>query len=200
MLNIQNLSFAYLDKPILKNVSFSVYPGELLHVCGANGVGKTTLIKLIAGILTPRQGGLFYDGQPIMENLPAYQQQLCYVSYKLGVNQTLTINEVQKLELHAMQVKNSDDSILHQLSLMHQKNTPCYLLSSGEKRRVALMRLWSTHAPIWLLDEPLIGLDKHTINLLMQLLEQHLSNKGIVILASHQFMPLEHKGYRAYEL
>src|SRR3990167_9854452 len=100
MLKVSALSFDYEDIPLLNQVSFTVEPGQLLHLRGKNGVGKTTLLKLLAGLLQANTGQIFCDEQLIQEALAAYQQNLCYLGHKPGLSALLTIRENYRFGLY----------------------------------------------------------------------------------------------------
>jgi heme exporter protein A len=173
MLQVTRLTFDYSDKLLLQSVDFSVKSGTVLHVKGKNGVGKTTLLKLLAGLLYPIEGEIIYKGKR------------CYVGHQNGVNIRLTPDEHVRLDLGV-----TDDKLLNKaltrLNLNTVRDMPCGLLSAGQKRRMGLLRLLITDAKLWLLDEPLVGLDEASIQILGELIKAHLKQKGSVVLTSHQ--------------
>lgn len=200
MLDIDSLSFDYQDKPLLSQINLSLALGQLLHLKGSNGVGKTTLLKLIAGLLSPRDGEIRYANQPINHNLPAYQQNLCYVGHKTGLSPLLTVRENCFFDLHWRSQTRPDDELLQQFGLQELRDVYCYQLSVGQQKRVSLLRLAMTEAPLWLLDEPLVALDQKTIIAFMTCLKNHLDEGGQVILTSHQLLPLGYFDYQEYML
>ena len=200
MLEVMNMAFDYPEKSVLQGVDLVVNPGTLLHLCGANGSGKTTLLKLLAGLLHPTEGDIRFRGNSISKALSDYQQQLCYVGHKTGISLLLTVRENCQFELRRQLNTPPLDELIPLFSLEGLEDIPCYLLSVGQRRRVGLLRLLMSDAPIWLLDEPLVALDKETITSLMQLLDKHLSRGGLVVLSSHQNLPLRHENYQEYLL
>ncbi|MDF1677524.1 MAG: heme ABC exporter ATP-binding protein CcmA [Legionellaceae bacterium] len=178
MLHVTNLVFDYHDKLLLQNVSFFVKKGIVLHVKGENGAGKTTLLKLLAGLLQPISGEI------------VHKEKLAYVGHQNGVNTRLTPKEHIRCDLNV-----TDDAevnaLLVRLHLHAVRNVPCALLSAGQKRRVGLLRLLVMDAKLWLLDEPLVGLDEAGMQILGDLIRNHLSKAGSVILTSHQILPFD---------
>ena len=159
MLDVIDLDFDYQEQPLLKKVSFHLPQGGLMHLRGANGAGKTTLLKLIAGLYHPSQGQIQFVGQPIAENLEAYHRQLCFVGHKTGVNPYLSIRENCFFDTHYGSYNKDVSDLAELFKLEHHLDTPCGLLSAGQRRQVGLLRLWMSDARLWLLDEPLVALD-----------------------------------------
>ncbi|MDX2346763.1 MAG: heme ABC exporter ATP-binding protein CcmA [Legionella sp.] len=178
MLQVTRLTFDYSDKLLLQNVSFLIEAGTVLHVKGKNGVGKTTLLKLLAGLLHPIEGEIHYDGE------------LCYVGHQNGVNTSLTPDEHLRFDLGVTEKKLITQT-LTRLNLNTVPDMPCGLLSAGQKRRMGLLRLLVTEAKLWLLDEPLVGLDEASIHILGKLINAHLKQHGSVILTSHQALSFD---------
>jgi heme exporter protein A len=200
MLKVNNLEFDYPEKKLLHGVNFTVAPGTLLHLCGANGAGKTTLLKLLAGILQPFHGEILYDGKPIVDDLPAYLQKICYVGHKSGISPLLTVRENCRFELHQVMGGLSFEELMALFSLGGLEEVPCHLLSVGQRRRVALLRLLMSNADLWLLDEPLVALDSEALSIIMDVMNQHLSRGGLIVLTSHQKLPLSQDNYQEYSV
>lgn len=199
MLEVINLEFDYPDKRLLHNVHFSVDRGNLLHLRGANGTGKTTLLKCLAGLMTPSVGEIKYQGDSISRDLAAYQQTICYVGHKSGVSQFLTVREHCHFELKRNPGFKTCDELLELFGLQDIANISCGLLSAGQRRRAGLLRLMMSPAPIWLLDEPLVALDDSSSTILMECFTEHLAKGGLIILTSHQTLPWDSE-YQEYAL
>lgn len=199
MLDVLALSFDYQSKPLLNKVQFSLAAGQLLHLRGSNGTGKTTLLKLLAGLLQPKEGEIHYWGKSISKNRISYQQQLCYVGHKPGLNLLLTVRENCFFDMHWGRRSLTFDNFLAGFGLQDLRDVPCFHLSAGQRRRVGLLRIAMTHAKLWLLDEPLVALDAEAILTLMTCLENHLAEGGQVILTSHQKLSLS-QTYQEYSL
>ncbi|PJD90707.1 MAG: heme ABC exporter ATP-binding protein CcmA [Legionella sp.] len=196
MLSVHQLSFDYpaqtLSKrttPLLHQVSWALASGQMLHIRGANGSGKTTLLKLLAGLFRPDEGHITYDAQDIWSDLSSYQQNIRYLGHKNGLSPALTPIEHGQLDICALPAQSILDALLHQLSLWEVRALPCHLLSAGQKRRVALLRLRMSSAKLWLLDEPLVALDEAGIQVLMSFLQEHIASGGQVVYTSHHPLP-----------
>jgi heme exporter protein A len=200
MLQVHSLTFDYLDKPLLSDVTFSLASGTLLHLCGGNGAGKTTLLKLLAGLLQPQEGSIVWKEKPITDNLHTFQQQVCYVGHKLGLSLELTIRENCFFDLHWQRKAISFSDLLERFDLMDFADTPCFQLSQGQRRRVALLRIAMTDACLWLLDEPLVALDKESTLTLITCFQEHLAKNGCIIMTSHQNLPDSFGNYEVYSL
>lgn len=200
-LKVKNVSFDYSNQPLLEHLQFMVDTGCLLHVRGDNGSGKTTLLKLLSGMLFPHEGDICFNQQSIYKNMRAYQQNICYVGHKTGVNQLLTVRENCRFELqhHASSFLDCN-KWMKDWGLENEQDTPCNRLSAGQRRRVGLMRLSMSRAPIWILDEPLIALDQQTIVFLMKTMQHHLAGGGLIILTSHQDLPQRFEYHQEYFL
>lgn len=200
MLEVTNLYFDYSDRPLLRKVQFQLAPSVLLHLHGHNGAGKTTLLKLIAGLLQPTQGDIRYQGRLIAKDLDAYHKQISYVGHKTGVSQLLTVSEQCKLQYQPDGVLQSYDTLLQQFGLQGLAHVSCALLSVGQRRRVGLLRLFMSNASLWLLDEPLVGLDKASIECLVNCFERHLDRGGHIVISSHQTIPIKRQYCQDYRL
>lgn len=200
MLELVELDFDYQDKPLLSNISFHLPAGGLLHLKGANGVGKTTLLRLIAGLHQPAEGQIRFYGQAINDDLTAYQRQLCFVGHKTGINPYLTLRENCFFDLHydaKTQDVNQLASVFH---LTPYLDYPCGLLSAGQRRQAGLLRMWMSDKSLWLLDEPLVALDETALATVMAKIEEHRSQGGAVLLTSHQNLPFNKTDYMEYSL
>lgn len=198
MLDLIDLHFDYPDRHVLKGVSLSVNAGQLMHLRGNNGAGKTTLLKLLAGIIQPTKGDIYYEGGSIHKDITTYQNMLCYIGHKTGVSQVLTIRENCHFDLLYGRNGLSYNELIRAFALEGLDDVICGMLSAGQRRRVGLLRLLMSDARIWLLDEPLVALDQQTISILMSFVQQHLAKGGLIILTSHQTLPLKKENYQEY--
>lgn len=181
MLNVRALQFDYGDRALLQNINFSLEAGAVLHIKGANGAGKTTLLKLLAGLLHPAAGQINHKNK----------QHVCYVGHKPGVNLRLTPREHVRLDLSTNLSKLGIDRALQRLRLADIQDTPCGLLSAGQRRRVGLLQLLNSDALLWLLDEPLVALDQANMQILGDVLLTHVGTGGAVVFTSHQPLPFD---------
>ena len=190
MLNVNSIVFDYPDVRLLQDISFTVNAGCMLHLQGGNGSGKTTLLKLLAGLIRPEEGHIDYDGVSIHNDISSYQRRLGYVGHKTGVSRCLTVQEHCRFELQNDGLGLSMEELMEAFSLDGLQDVECGLLSQGQRRRVGLLRLLMSDASLWLLDEPLVALDKQAVDSLTQFIHIHLARGGQVVLTSHQPLPL----------
>lgn len=198
MLDVKHLCFDYDDKSLLHNIEFNLDSGCMLHLRGSNGAGKTTLLKLLAGMLKPHCGEIYYQQQPIVRDISAYQRMLCYVGHKAGISQLLTVRENCYFSLQRTINVTAFDELLVRFALSELDDVPCGVLSAGQRRRVGLLKLMMSDATLWLLDEPLVALDQHAIELLMECFKEHLLSGGQIVVTSHQTIPLSDMPYQEY--
>src|SRR4051812_7774944 len=98
MLQVNSLTYDCLERPLLRKVQWSLLKGRLLHLQGTNGVGKSTLLRLLAGLLQPLSGSIYWNGQPIVDAMPTFQKKIAYIGHKLGLSLELSIRENYALE------------------------------------------------------------------------------------------------------
>ncbi|MFI4919207.1 MAG: heme ABC exporter ATP-binding protein CcmA [Legionellales bacterium] len=200
MLNVIKLEFDHQDQSLLRKINFHVPVGGLLHLRGANGTGKTTLLKLIAGLYAPSSGEIQFLGQSIIQNTVEYQKKICFVGHKSGVNLHLTVRENCLFDLNYSAKHQDLLELAAVFKLEAHLDKLCGLLSAGQRKQVGLLRLWMSQSPLWLLDEPLVALDDSAILTLMAQLDRHRKRGGAIILTSHQDLPLNALDYQEYLL
>lgn len=171
------------ERVLFRDLSFVVQPGEGLLVTGPNGAGKTSLLRQIAGLLPLTAGRLSLEGAKPDAELP----ELChYVGHLNGIKTSFTVRE--NLAFWADFLGENDGSVpraLGAFGLTPLADFPAGLLSAGQKRKVALSRLYAAPRPIWLLDEPQVSLDAPSLKLLEAAIKEHLEAGGIAMVASH---------------
>lgn len=200
MLRVLDLAFDYQDQALLQGVNLQVQAGGLVHLRGANGVGKTTLLQLLAGLLFPQHGAIEFHGQNIHANLSAYQKQICFVGHKSGLNPYLTLRENCIFDMHFDESSTNLEELASLFALNKQMDKLCGILSAGQKRQASLLRLSMTKASFWILDEPFVALDQCAVQKLMQCIEDKRKEGGSVILSSHQALPWDRSDYQEYAL
>lgn len=186
------------ERTIFRGVDFSLDPGEMLQVSGANGSGKSSFLRLIAGLLRPAAGTLHLDGVSIAADWPILQAQLLYIGHLDPVKPAFSVAEnltfwmgLMGRELHYKRGRGGGlategaHSALRATGIAGLADIPARFLSSGQKRRLNLARLVATPRPLWLLDEPAVGLDQAAGELLADLIGRHRASGGLVIAASH---------------
>jgi heme exporter protein A len=173
-------------RPVFGDLFFSVAEGELLAVTGPNGAGKSTLLRLIAGLLRPAVGTLLLEpaGEDGIGRLAHYLGHLDALKPSLSLADNLAYWQ----RLFGAQQMRIDEA-LDAVGLSGLGGLPVSTLSAGQKRRAAIARLVLSHRPIWLLDEPLTGLDAHAEIMLGRLIDRHRGEGGLAIVATHRDLP-----------
>lgn len=205
LLEVKNVVFDYFDglherDPLLSNISFEVTSGTMLHVTGINGSGKSTLLKLLAGIYLPHSGEIRFNDQRINSQLAQYQMQLAYVGHRSGFSNGLTVMENCLYDLKCDTTPTLILEWLERFQLLSKKNQQCGLLSAGQRRRLSLLRLFLSKTMLWIIDEPLVGLDTQSMFSFLDAVEYHLQKGGMVIFTSHQSLERNILGYMEYRL
>jgi len=179
---------------VLDDISFSIGGGAVTQVTGPNGSGKTSLLRIIAGISLPDDGSVLWHGQPIDTVRADYHSQLLYLGHKAGISGALTPREnlAAFLQLrHSTPDIAALDNVLADLGLGARLDLPCRWLSAGQQRRVALARLVLEPAALWILDEPLNALDTDGVAWVVERIQAQAEAGGSVIFTTHQAMRLQ---------
>ena len=188
MLLANNIVFNRDNKKILNQINLTISSQKIIHVTGNNGAGKTTLLKILTNILEPEEGGVFWDGKNIKKNPFIFYKNLTYVMDRTSANANLTVDENiffwMRLFSSSRSIKEIE-SILELLSLYQHKNTLVSSLSYGEIKKLELARLIIEQKKVWILDEPYIGLDQVSTNLISETIINHARLGGMVIFTSH---------------
>lgn len=196
VISITNLSVVKRDRLLFENLNFAVERGALLYVKGQNGAGKTSMLRVLAGLVAPDSGQVYFCQQNINDCREDYHQNLVYFGHKLGINLTLSAVENLQYWCKQHQVVISVDTIfntLAQLNLVGLEDIPVASLSAGQQRRVALARFWfKQDAQLWILDEPFTALDTQGIELISKQITTFLGGGGAVIMTSHQALHLDY--------
>jgi heme exporter protein A len=180
------------DRCLFRNVDFAVESGELLVLEGANGSGKTSLMKAIVGMLELETGVLEWNGTPVGEQRQVFHGSLVWLAHRVGLKADLTLVENLRFEA-ALRPQASPDmeSVLERLGLTRLKPLPLRSLSAGQQRRVALARILLADVPLWLMDEPFTNLDRAGRGLVLRLVTEHLEKGGMCIMAAHQDIEID---------
>jgi heme exporter protein A len=192
MLTAEGLAVFRGERLVFRDLSFRVDAGGALVLAGPNGSGKSTLLRLLAGLVRPIAGRLLWDGADALADLAEHGQRVAYVGHLDAVKPGLTV--VENLRFAAQVAGRDVWDALEALALRELAELPARMLSAGQKRRLALSRLALTAAPLWLLDEPTIGLDTASIGRFGDLMSGHLAGGGMVVAATHVPLPLEGAG------
>ncbi|WP_323814574.1 cytochrome c biogenesis heme-transporting ATPase CcmA [Cellvibrio sp. NN19] len=190
LLELRNLACERDDRLLFSGLDLQVHAGDVIQIGGPNGAGKTTLLRAIAGISTDFHGQIFYTGQPLSEAAWDFAGDSLYLGHLPGIKKALT--PAENLEWYKAQsgVAIAINDALAAVGLYGYEDTPCYQLSAGQLRRVALARLHLSRARIWILDEPFTAIDKVGVSQLEALIAQHCAKGGAAILTSHQDLTL----------
>jgi heme exporter protein A len=181
-----NLSCQRGGRTVFDGLSFSLGPGEALLVSGPNGAGKTSLLRQIAGLLPLAAGRLALEGSTADAERPELSQ---YVGHLNAVKASFSVRENLSFWAEYLGGGGSLDRALAAFGLTPLAELPAGLLSAGQKRKLALSRLFAAPRPIWLLDEPQVSLDTASLRALDTAIKDHLDGGGIALVASHT--PLE---------
>jgi heme exporter protein A len=181
------------DRLLFRGLDLELGAGEIVWLRGTNGRGKTTLLRLLAGLSTPAEGEVRVQGQPLSAAAPQWRRDLAYIAHANALKDDLLAHEALRFAAGLRGVPVAPEAVraaLERLGVGRQARLPVRVLSQGQRRRVALARLALPHAPgLWLLDEPFDALDEAGIGTLEALLREHAAAGGAVLLTSHQALP-----------
>ncbi|HAG40072.1 MULTISPECIES: cytochrome c biogenesis heme-transporting ATPase CcmA [unclassified Pseudoalteromonas] len=188
MLHIKSVTCIKQERCLFADLNFSLNSGQIMQLAGPNGAGKTSLLRIVAGFSVPDEGAIFYNQQAITKHYEEYATDLLFIGHKTGVNVQLSALENARHWLHINGYTNEPDlyPILAKLGLVGLEDVPVRMLSAGQQRRVALVRLWLSDAKLWVLDEPFTALDKNGVAFLQQRFSEHLKSGGAILLTTHQ--------------
>jgi heme exporter protein A len=189
-LRVEELCCIRDQRVLFKNLNFQLHSGECLQVEGLNGTGKTSLLRILCGLLSPQAGQIYWQDEAIHDNRPHYHSDLLYIGHTPGLKDELS--PLQNLAFYTALNRYSQrfNTALEQVGLFGYEDVPVRSLSAGQKRRVALARLWLSDAPLWILDEPLTAIDSDGVTHLEARLTQHCAQGGCIALTSHQTLNL----------
>ena len=188
-LTADNLVGVRGERLLFEKLNFKCSNGTVLYLQGANGTGKTTLLRTLCGLSKPYAGSINWCGENINSLAEEYYKHVLYIGHLPGIKEDLTALENLQFSMalsgtpfHLLQATE----VLKMLGLARGLNLPTRMLSQGQKRRVALARLWLQDSPFWVLDEPFTALDVAATELLKQKIETFANAGGMVIMTTHQ--------------
>jgi len=188
MLEAHNLAARRGLARLFSGLSFRVGPGEALVVTGANGTGKTTLLRMLAGLSSPAEGEIRWNGTPAAPFDPALRAALAFAGHLPSLKDELSAEEnlasLVALAGDAVSSATIRDA-LDNVALTRQRSLPARVLSQGQRRRIGLARLSLLPRPLWILDEPVTALDAAGTELLARIVAGHLAKGGLAVAATH---------------
>ena len=189
MLAAAHLSCIRGTQTLFSDLSLQLGAGQWLYLQGENGAGKTSLLRILAGLAHPAEGTVTWQGHPISQQRSAYHADMLYLGHHASLKEDLTLTENLRGLMAMDGLKVTDAAIrdaLTRMGLSKRQHLPARVLSAGQKRRGLLARLLLRPAKLWILDEPFNALDINAIADLQACLKTHLQQGGMVVLTSHQ--------------
>lgn len=187
MLRAEGLAAFRGERLVFRDLAFFVPAGGALVLAGPNGSGKSTLLRVLAGLGRAAAGRVLWQETDALDDLSEHGRRVSYVGHLDAVKPGLTVEE--NLRFTPGRRGHVADA-LDAMGLLNLADLPARMLSAGQKRRLALSRLVLTKTPLWLLDEPTLGLDAHAITRFGDLIDAHRSGGGIVVAATHIPLPV----------
>jgi heme exporter protein A len=181
------------DRHVLKGVSLSLRPRQLLHIAGPNGTGKTTLLRVVCGLLRPEQGLVSWLGTSIASVRSEYQATLAYASHEPALKADLTALENLRFAVGLKRRVTAEElrGSLERTGVADCADLPARVLSAGQRRRVAMARVLAMQASLWLLDEPFTNLDAGGTALMTSLLQAHAQQGGAALVVAHHDLKID---------
>lgn len=193
MLDAISLTCTRAERTLFSQLSFTVFAGETVQIAGQNGAGKTSLLRILAGLSQAEEGEVHWQGKPLRRQRDEFHHNLLWLGHQSGIKTILTACENISF-FHADCDETQRFEALSHAGLLGFEDVPVDQLSAGQQRRVALSRLWLSTAKLWILDEPFTAIDAAGVQRLTQQLVRHTQAGGAVVLTTHQ--PLAVAGVR----
>lgn len=194
MLEVQSLECVRDDRLLFNELSFAVSDAEVLQIEGANGCGKTSLLRIICGLRLPESGQVLWRGEPVCTNREDYYANMVYIGHLPCIKADLTVSENVRalLDTRSLSVDNAViETALAKVGLAGYEDAPGKALSSGQRRRILLAFVDLSEASLWILDEPLTALDVQGVKLMESMILEHREAGGSVIFTTHHGMQLD---------
>ncbi|AWA38633.1 heme ABC transporter ATP-binding protein CcmA [Pseudomonas fluorescens] len=187
---------------LFDNLELRLASGDMVQISGPNGSGKTSLLRLLAGLMQPTDGQVLLNGKPLGEQRSELARNLLWIGHAAGIKDLLTPEEnlAWLCALHQPAERDAIRQALAAVGLRGFEDVPCHSLSAGQQRRVALARLYLDSPPLWILDEPFTALDKQGVAQLEEHLAGHCERGGLVVLTTHHTLSRMPAGYRDIDL
>lgn len=203
MLELVNLDCVRGGRTLFRNLNLSVADGTLVQLQGPNGSGKTSLLRIICGLMAPENGEVRWQGTNIGTLGEEYSQAVAYLGHRNGIKEELTPLENLRTSSGVSGTKlNTSDAAaaLKLVGLETRQDLPVRFLSEGQRRRAALARIITSTAKLWVLDEVLAALDTAAVDLVRTLIEGHLNKGGMAIVATHHELHISAGSFQRLEL
>ncbi len=192
-LSVKQLTCERGYRELFNDLSFELSPGEILHIKGENGTGKTSLLRILAGLALPVSGDISFEGYDCRKYRSEYNEQIAFIGHKLGIKLELT--PVENIHSYCELGKSCTEQqildVLEKVGLYGFEEMYCNQLSAGQKRRVAIAQAILSKARLWILDEPFTSLDVVGVDYFLRVIQQHINEGGMVLLTTHQEVNLE---------
>lgn len=187
---------------LFQHLQLRLASGDMVQVSGPNGSGKTSLLRLLAGLMQPTAGQVLLNGKPLQEQRTELARTLTWIGHAAGIKDLLTPEENLSWlgALHHTARRDAIWQALATVGLKGFEDVPCHTLSAGQQRRVALARLYLDGPLLWILDEPFTALDKQGVAQLEAHLAEHCEAGGTVVLTTHHTLARVPAGYRELDL
>ncbi|MDI3400075.1 cytochrome c biogenesis heme-transporting ATPase CcmA [Pseudomonas sp. V88_4] len=187
---------------LFDNLELRLASGDMVQISGPNGSGKTSLLRLLAGLMQPTDGQVLLNGKPLGEQRSELARNLLWIGHAAGIKDLLTPEEnlAWLCALHQPAERDVIWQALAAVGLRGFEDVPCHSLSAGQQRRVALARLYLDSPSLWILDEPFTALDKQGVAQLEEHLAGHCERGGLVVLTTHHTLSRMPAGYRDIDL
>lgn len=202
LLTATNLHLWRGERHVLRGVSFAIGAGEALHVAGPNGVGKTSLLRVVCGLLQAEEGEVQWNGRSSSDPGVTFLETLAYLAHDTALKGDLTATENLHFSVGLKRRVSAQEiaAMLADLGVAECAQLPCRVLSAGQRRRVALCRVLLSEARLWVLDEPFTNLDAASTAHVSETLSRHLAQGGLALIAAHQGLSLGNGNVRRLEL
>ena len=193
LLQLHNVACERDDQLLFAPISLAVNTGQIVQLEGPNGVGKTSLLRSICGLSSRYRGEMFWRGQPLVQKRFEFASESLYLGHHAGLKAALNAREnlLWWAASRGIDAKPTADNALAEVGLAGYELSPCYQLSAGQQRRVALARLFLADVPLWILDEPFTAIDKYGVAELESWLVAHAARGGAVLLTTHQPLSMD---------
>lgn len=193
MLEVINLTCVRGTRLLVRNLNFTATASELIELRGPNGSGKTSLLRILCGLSSPAAGEVRWNGENIRSLGEEYFGMVAYLAHQNAVKDELSA--IENLRISTGVAGNSlnkaqAQEVLERIGLKDRQHLPARVLSAGQRRRLALARLLTSKATLWILDEVLTSLDDAAVRLSREFMSDHIKNGGMAIVATHQDLNL----------